>query len=71
MKAYFFGYSSSSKAYRVFNKRLLNVEEFMHVRFNEINPHISKIIEEVDISGSEDSDRIDPIGSISNTTSKD
>ena len=39
----------------------LNVEDFMHVSFNETNPHISNIIEEADISGSADSDRIDPI----------
>ena len=31
----FLGYSTSSKAYRVFNKRTLVVEESMHVTFDE------------------------------------
>jgi len=35
-KAIFLGYSLTSKAYRVFNKRTLNVEEFMHVVFYEV-----------------------------------
>ena len=33
----FLGYSSSSKAYRVYNKRTLVVEESMHVNFDESN----------------------------------
>ena len=33
----FLGYFTSSKAYRVFNKRTLVVEESMHVVFNETN----------------------------------
>ena len=33
----FLAYSTSSKAYRVFNKRTLVVEESMHVVFNETN----------------------------------
>ena len=33
----FLGYSTSSKAYRVFNKRTLVVEESMHVVFYESN----------------------------------
>ena len=33
----FLGYSQSSKAYRVYNKRLLIVEESVHVTFND-NP---------------------------------
>ena len=33
----FLGYSTSSKAYRVFNKRTLVVEESMHVVFDETN----------------------------------
>ena len=56
MKA-FFGYFSSSKTYRVFNKYSLNVEEIMHVSFNETNSHISKIIKDAHILNS---DRIDP-----------
>ena len=31
----FLGYSNSSKAYRIFNKRSLLVEESMHVTFDE------------------------------------
>ena len=34
----FLGYSTSSKVYRVFNKRTLVVEESMHVVFDESNP---------------------------------
>ncbi|KAH9697228.1 hypothetical protein KPL71_023524 [Citrus sinensis] len=34
----FLGYSTSSKAYRVYNKRTLVVEESMHVTFDESNP---------------------------------
>ena len=34
----FFRYSNSSKAYRVYNKRALVVEESMHVIFDESNP---------------------------------
>ena len=33
----FLGYSMISKAYRVFNKRSLTVEESMHVVFDENN----------------------------------
>ena len=33
----FLGYSNSSKAYRIYNKRILVVEEFMHVTFDESN----------------------------------
>ncbi|PON67240.1 hypothetical protein PanWU01x14_104150 [Parasponia andersonii] len=33
----FLEYSTTSKAYRVFNKRTLIVEEFMHVIFDESN----------------------------------
>ncbi|KAH9649201.1 Integrase catalytic domain-containing protein [Citrus sinensis] len=34
----FLGYSNSSKAYRVYNRRTLVVEESMHVTFDESNP---------------------------------
>ncbi|KAH9716551.1 hypothetical protein KPL71_021497 [Citrus sinensis] len=34
----FLGYSNSNKAYRVYNKRTLIVEESMHVTFDESNP---------------------------------
>ena len=33
----FLGYSNSSKAYRVYNKRTLVMEESMHVTFDESN----------------------------------
>ena len=36
-EAIFLGYSSSSKAFRVFNKRSLVVEESIHVVFDETN----------------------------------
>ena len=31
----FLGYSSRSKAYRIYNKRTLTIEESMHVNFDE------------------------------------
>lgn len=34
----FLGYSQSSKAYRVYNKRLLIIEESVHVTFDESYP---------------------------------
>lgn len=37
-KGIFLGYSLSSKAYRVYNKRTLVIEESMHVSFDEPNP---------------------------------
>ena len=36
-KQIFLGYSSHSKAYKVFNKRTLCVEESVHVLFDESN----------------------------------
>ncbi|GAV56532.1 hypothetical protein CFOL_v3_00074 [Cephalotus follicularis] len=38
----FLGYSSTSRAYRCFNKRTLLVEESMHVIFDESNPKLPK-----------------------------
>jgi len=35
-EAIFLGYSLTSKAYSVFNRRTLNVEESMHVFFDEV-----------------------------------
>ena len=35
-EAIFLGYSFMSKAYRVFNRRTLNVEESIHVVFDEV-----------------------------------
>ena len=40
----FFGYSIHSKAYRVYNKRILVVEESVHVIFNEHNSISKKVI---------------------------
>ena len=37
-EAIFLGYSSTSKAYRVYNKRTMTVEESIHVNFDESNP---------------------------------
>lgn len=34
----FLGYSSTSKAYIIFNKCTLRIEEFVHVVSNESNP---------------------------------
>ena len=34
----FFGYSSNSKAYRIYNKRTMTIEESIHVTFDESNP---------------------------------
>ncbi|KAH9778649.1 hypothetical protein KPL71_007414 [Citrus sinensis] len=38
----FLGYSNSSKAYKVYNKRTLVVEESMHVTFDETNPSFTE-----------------------------
>jgi len=34
----FLGYSFTSRTYRVFNKSSLNIEESIHVEFDETNP---------------------------------
>ena len=33
----FLGYSSNSKAYKVYNKRTMTIEESIHVAFDETN----------------------------------
>jgi len=38
----FIGYSSNSRAYRVYNKRLMIVEEFVHVVFDEVDHKVLK-----------------------------
>jgi len=43
----------------------------MHVNFNETIPHISKIIEDADISGSGDLGRINPTCRNSDPTSSE
>jgi len=36
----FLGYATQSHAYRVYNKRLMTIEESMHVVFDETNPKL-------------------------------
>jgi len=49
----FLGYATQSHAYRVYNKRLMTVEESMHVVFDETNPklqnQVSKNVDEEDL----------------------
>ena len=49
----FLGYATQSRAYRVYNKRLMTVEESMHVDFDETNPklqdQVSKNVDEEDL----------------------
>ena len=47
-EAIFLGYSSSSKAFRVFNKKTLIVEESIHVIFDETNNLPSRKNEGID-----------------------
>ena len=47
-EAVFLGYSSHSKAYKVFNKRTLNTEESVHVIFDETNTLIQEVQEDDD-----------------------
>jgi len=46
----FLGHATQSHAYRVYNKRLMTMEESMHVVFDETNPklqdHVPKIADE-------------------------
>ncbi|GJZ52021.1 putative ribonuclease H-like domain-containing protein [Tanacetum coccineum] len=41
-EGFFLGYSTNSKAFRVFNSRTRTVEENMHVQFSENTPNIAK-----------------------------
>ncbi|KAH9671985.1 Integrase catalytic domain-containing protein [Citrus sinensis] len=50
----FLGYSNSSKAYRVYNKRTLVVEESMHVTFDESNPSSTEKVIVDDDAGEEE-----------------
>jgi len=49
-KGVFLGYATQSHAYRVYNKRLMTVEESMHVVFDETNlklqDHVPKIVDQ-------------------------
>ena len=65
----FLGYSNSSKAYRVYNKRTLVVEESMYVTFDEFNPSSTEKIvvddnaeEEQQEEGSNDNQKDAPHG---------
>ena len=40
---FFLGYSTLSKVFRVFNKRTMVVEEFIHVIFDESNNSLQEI----------------------------
>ena len=48
----FLGYDSNSSSYRVFNKRILTVESFVHITFDETN------LPKVEKGGSLDVDRL-------------
>ena len=45
LEAIFVGYSNIRKAYRVFNKSSLTIEESMHVKFEESDAFIKNVIE--------------------------
>ncbi|KAH9671809.1 hypothetical protein KPL70_017497 [Citrus sinensis] len=53
----FLGYSNSSKAYRVYNKRTLVVEESMHVSFDESNPSSTEKVVVDDDAGEEEQEK--------------
>ena len=44
-EAIFVGYSNTSKAYRVFNKSSLTIEESIHVKFEESNVFVKNVVE--------------------------
>ncbi|WCJ23989.1 Retrovirus-related Pol polyprotein from transposon RE1 [Euphorbia peplus] len=52
-EAIFLGYSTHSKAYRVFNKRTQTLDESIHVKFDETNPADSKASEEDEVQAPE------------------
>jgi hypothetical protein len=54
----FIGYSSSSKAYRVYNKRSLVIEESLHVLFNETLSSIQDNVKNVDDSSDSDEPQV-------------
>ena len=45
MKLYLLGYSNTSKAYKVFNRSTLTIEESLHVKFEESNALVKNVIE--------------------------
>jgi len=44
-EAIFVGYSNTSKAYRVFNRSSLTIEESIHVKFEESNTFVKNVVE--------------------------
>ena len=44
-EAIFVGYSNTSKAYRIFNRLSLTIEESIHVKFEESNLFVKNVIE--------------------------
>ena len=84
-EAIFLGYSSSSKAYRVFNKRILIVEESIYVTFNEdillpIESHecednditiIEKNIKELSLQEKQNQEKIEVINKNQNNLHKE
>jgi len=44
-EAIFVGYSNTCKAYKVFNRSTLTIEEFIHVKFEESNSLVKNIVE--------------------------
>jgi len=44
-EAIFVGYSNTSKAYRVFNRSTLTIEESIHVKFEEFNAFVKNVVE--------------------------
>ena len=55
-EAIFVGYFNTSKAYRVFNKSSLTIEESMHIKFEESDAFVKNVIE-IDTLG-EDMEKI-------------
>ena len=49
-EAIFLGYSSHSKAYKVFNKRILCAEESVHILFDESNSLSENDVQDEDLS---------------------
>ena len=65
----FIGYSTHSKAYRIYNKRTNVVEESIHVAFDETNPPTSKSLDD-DVVGLGDEVQNLEIGETSNAPSQ-
>ena len=65
----FIGYSTHSKAYRIYNKRTNVVEESIHVAFDESNPPTSKSVDDDVVGLGEEVQKLD-IGESSNAPSQ-